>query len=126
MLAALCVGVGGFVGAVLRYLAGLALPRAAFPISTFVVNVVGSFLIGLIVGVVNVRPEVLPPNAVLFLKTGVCGGFTTFSTFSLEAFDLMDQGSWGLAAAYAVASVACCVLGVFLGRLASLRLTPSA
>lgn len=107
MLGALCVGAGGFVGAVLRHLAGLALPEAAFPVSTFFVNVVGSFVIGLIVGAVNVRPEVLSPNAVLFLKTGLCGGFTTFSTFSLETFDLMDQGSWGLAAVYAVASVAC-------------------
>lgn len=119
------MGAGGFVGAVLRYLAGLALPGAAFPISTFAVNVVGSFAIGLIVGVVNLRPEVLPSNAVLFLKTGVCGGFTTFSTFSLETFDLMDQGSWGLAAVYAAASVVCCVLGVFLGRLVSLRLAPA-
>lgn len=126
MVAALCVGAGGFVGAVLRYLAGLALPGAAFPVSTFFVNVVGSFVIGLIVGAVDVRPEWLPANAVLFLKTGVCGGFTTFSTFSLETFDLMDQGSWGLAAGYAVASVACCVAGVFLGRLVSLRLMPAA
>lgn len=122
MLAALCVGAGGFVGAVLRYLASLVLPESAFPVATFAVNVLGSFAIGLIVGAVDARPGMLSPNAVLFLKTGVCGGFTTFSTFSLETLGLFERGAWLLGGVYAAASFICCVAGVFCGRLVALRL----
>lgn len=126
MLGALCVGAGGFVGAVLRYLASLVLPESVFPVATFAVNVLGSFAIGLIVGAADARPGMLSSNAMLFLKTGVCGGFTTFSTFSLETLNLIEGGSYGLAAGYAAASLACCVLGVLAGRLMALRLAPAA
>lgn len=122
MLGALCVGAGGFVGAVLRYLASLVLPESAFPVTTFAVNVMGSFAIGLIVGAADARPGMLSPNAVLFLKTGVCGGFTTFSTFSLETLGLFERGAWLLGGVYAAASLICCVVGVFCGRLVALRL----
>lgn len=120
----LWVGAGGFIGAVLRYLVGLALPvgEGAFPAATFAVNLIGSFAIGLITGAVEARPGTLPADMVLFLKTGICGGFTTFSTFSLETFQLFERGAWALGSAYAAASLLCCVVGVLLGRCAALRL----
>lgn len=120
----LWVGLGGFVGAVLRYLVGLALPvgEGAFPVATFAVNLVGSFAIGFVVGAVEARPGALSSEMVLFLKTGVCGGFTTFSTFSLETLQLFERGAWALGGVYAAASLACCVAGVLLGRCAALRL----
>ncbi len=122
MLSVLCVGAGGFAGAVLRYGASLAVPESAFPVATFAVNVLGSFVMGLVVGAVDARPGMLSPNMVLFLKTGLCGGFTTFSTFSLETLGLFEEGAWLLGGAYAAASLVCCVVGVFCGRAVALHL----
>ena len=81
----LAVGLGGFVGAVCRYLLGLIPLRNGhgFPVTTMIVNVLGAFAIGCIVGLVAKHTD-LDPRVVLFLKTGICGGFTTFSTFALE------------------------------------------
>ncbi|MEE0706671.1 MAG: CrcB family protein, partial [Adlercreutzia sp.] len=73
-------------------------------------------------GTVEARPGALSSEMVLFLKTGVCGGFTTFSTFSLETLQLFEHGAWALGGVYAAASLACCVAGVLLGRCAALRL----
>ena len=82
MIAALCVGAGGFLGAIARYLLGLIPYQGDFPLITFAINFVGAFIIGVVFEVANIRPGMLSDNAVLFLKTGLCGGFTTFSTFS--------------------------------------------
>lgn len=84
MIAALCVGAGGFCGAIARYLLGLLPYQGQFPLITFVINFTGAVAIGAVVEAASVRPGMLPSNAVLFVKTGLCGGFTTFSTFSLE------------------------------------------
>ena len=84
MIAALCVGAGGFCGAIARYLLGLLPYQGQFPLITFVINFTGAVAIGAVVEAASIRPGMLPPNAVLFVKTGLCGGFTTFSTFSLE------------------------------------------
>lgn len=114
----LAVGLGGFVGAVLRYLVGL-IPLGAqplFPIKTFLVNLIGAFAIGLIVALAA-KNSALDPRLVLFLKVGICGGFTTFSTFALETMDLLQAGHVGVALAYAVVSVVACVLAVFAGQL---------
>ena len=91
----LAVGLGGAIGAVLRYLLGQAIPRLAggFPLGTFCVNIVGCFAIG------------IDPRLVLFLQTGICVGFTTFSTFSFETVSLMDEGKIPLALLYLCASV---------------------
>ena len=83
MIAALCVGAGGFCGAIARYLLGLLPYQGQFPLITFIINFTGAVAIGAVVEAASIRPGMLPPNAVLFLKTGLCGGFTTFSTFSL-------------------------------------------
>ncbi|WP_246597492.1 fluoride efflux transporter CrcB [Faecalicatena faecalis] len=107
------VGLGGAVGAMLRYAISLLPYRGGFPFLTLVTNLCGAVLIGYIAGTAAQRQ--VPPNLVLFLKTGVCGGFTTFSTFSLEAYTLMEQGRYGQAGAYAVLSVVLCLAGVWCG-----------
>jgi CrcB protein len=122
------VGLGGCLGAVARYAVGLlpfaSLGLGAFPLATFVINAVGSLCIGVVAGLADTGAG-LPQNVVLFLKTGVCGGFTTFSTFSLETFGLLEDGRYALGAGYAVLSCVCCVAGVAaglaLGRLAAAR-----
>jgi CrcB protein len=112
------VGIGGCVGAVARYAVGLA-PFAAswtgsFPLTTFLINVVGSLVIGVVAGAVGAGAA-LPVGAVLFLKTGLCGGFTTFSTFSLETFELLEAGKYATGLGYAGLSCVCCVAGAAAG-----------
>lgn len=116
---ALIVGCGGFIGAALRYICSELLGSAslgAFPFATFAINVVGSFLIGFMSVFL---PACFPGNKepLLFVSTGILGGFTTFSTFSLETFGLIESHNYGMAAAYAASSFVVCVLGVCLGRI---------
>lgn len=111
------VALGGAVGAVCRYLLGLipTFGRHNFPFTTLLINFLGAFIIG-IVAFGSERLN-LNQNLTLFLKVGLCGGFTTFSTFSLEAFNLLERGSYITAFAYILASVTLCILGVFLGKI---------
>lgn len=113
----LFVGLGGGAGAVCRYLVGMlpVLQRGAFPLATLVINLLGSFLIGLIAQRAS-GPAGLDPNLVLFLKVGFCGGFTTFSTFSLESLTLLEEGRLGLFTLYAVLSLGLCIAGAALGK----------
>lgn len=106
------VALGGGLGAVCRY--GLTfLPIGGdFPVKTLITNLLGAILIGFVVGVSGQ----IAANATLFLKTGVCGGFTTFSTFSLEAVTLLEEGRWLSGGGYLLLSVALCLVGVALGR----------
>ena len=78
------------------------------------INGVGAVVIGLVVAA-GVRTD-LSPTLLLFLQVGVCGGFTTFSTFSLESLVLLEDGHTGLFAAYVLASVGLCLAGVWLGK----------
>ena len=106
MLSCIAVGLGGFLGAVLRYLIGL-IPLdldSGFPIKTFIINIVGCFAIGLITAAAA-KNNNMNSNLVLFLKVGICGGFTTFSSFALETADLIKAGSVGVAVLYAVLSL---------------------
>lgn len=117
MLDCLAVGLGGFAGSVLRYLAGrlpLQSPEG-FPYATLIINVLGSFAIGLIAAVAAKHADI-DPRLVLFLRVGLCGGFTTFSTFSSETFSLLRAGSYGGAAVYVLLSVLLGVLAVFLAH----------
>lgn len=93
MIQCMFVGIGGFIGAVCRYLMGLIPLGAdmAFPVKTFMVNLIGAFLIGLITACA-VKYNVNDSNWVLMLRVGVCGGFTTFSTFAFEMTDLARGG----------------------------------
>ena len=106
MMNILAVGLGGFVGAVCRYLIGLISLKEnfIFPIKTFGINVVGCLVIGL-VSVIAAKNNALNPHLLLFLKVGVCGGFTTFSTFALETTDLIRNGNMAVAFFYVVSSV---------------------
>lgn len=110
MIKCLFIGIGGFIGSVLRYLIGLipVQAKSGFPIKTLIINIVGSFMIGLIVAYVSKNQNV-NENIILMLKIGICGGFTTFSTFAYETSDLIQKGNVGLAILYMLLS---CVLGV--------------
>lgn len=109
----LFVALGGAFGAVCRYALSLVTVKIDFPLMTFITNLLGAFFIGLIVGFAGKKNA--PANLVLFLKTGFCGGFTTFSTFSLEAYNLFQSGLYGTAVLYAVLSLVLCIAGVALG-----------
>ena len=109
------VALGGAIGAIGRYAISLIPVKTEFPILTLITNILGAILIGFIVGVVSNRDDV-SQNTILFWKTGVCGGFTTFSTFSLEAFNLFEKKSYLAGGAYVILSVTFCILGVLCGR----------
>ena len=110
------VGLGGFVGAVLRYLISIIPIKTGFPLHTFLTNIAGALIIGIVVGLIDA--DVLPKSHhQLFWKTGFCGGLTTFSTFSFESLSLVEAGKYAQGAAYIVLSILFCILGVFLGRM---------
>ena len=111
----LFVALGGAVGAMGRYAISLIPVKMEFPILTLITNIIGAILIGFIVGIVSGK-EGVSENTVLFWKTGICGGFTTFSTFSLEAYDLIEKKLYIAAGSYMALSVACCIFGVFCGQ----------
>ena len=100
-------------GRVINMTGLLFVGAGGFPLLTLFINVIGALAIGIIAGL-SARKN-LPQNAVLFLKTGVCGGFTTFSTFSLEAYNLLEQGYLRASAVYIILSVVCCLAGVAVG-----------
>ncbi|HEY6571348.1 MAG TPA: fluoride efflux transporter CrcB [Candidatus Limnocylindrales bacterium] len=121
----LLVGLGGFGGAVLRWLVdGWVSERnpSAFPLGTFVVNLTGSFVLGVLFAWVLER-DVLPPDVRLPLMVGFLGAYTTFSTFMLESWRLVEEGAYGLAMANLVGSVVLGLVAVVAG-LAVGRLVP--
>jgi fluoride exporter len=108
-LAFLLVGLGGAVGSMLRYAVKLVLPQpdpAAFPWATLVVNVVGSFAIGLLGGVLTGDSH---ERYRLFILVGVLGGFTTYSSFALEADQLFRAERWWIALVYIAATNVLCI-----------------
>ena len=109
------VALGGAFGAMARYALSLIPVKSDFPILTLVTNILGAILIGFIVGIAEAKNGV-SDEAMLFLKTGVCGGFTTFSTFSLEAANMFDEKRAFAGGLYMVLSCTFCVLGVYVGR----------
>lgn len=118
----LAVFAGGAVGAIARALVGEALPPepGRWPWATFAVNIVGAFLLGLLVTRLQER---VPPSAYRrpLLGTGLCGALTTFSTFQVELLEMLDADRAGLAAAYAAASIAAGCLAVALATNLSRR-----
>lgn len=114
----IAVGAGGCLGAISRFLFGAAFQRlipSHFPFSTLLINVIGAFLMGLLSGIFLFRyPE--KETLKLFCTVGLLGGFTTFSTFSLEALNLFSEGKTGFGVIYMIASVVLCLLAVWLGR----------
>lgn len=116
MMECLIVGAGGFIGAVLRYLIGLIpmSPESGFPVKTFLINIIGAFVIG-IAAVLAARNS-LDPKISLFLKVGICGGFTTFSSFALETNQLMAKGQIVTSVCYVTLSVLFGVFAVFAAQ----------
>lgn len=117
MLNCIFVGIGGFIGSILRYLIGL-LPihtTNGFPIKTLAINIIGAFLIG-IISVVAGKNKSLSPQFVLMIKVGVCGGFTTFSTFAYEVTDLLKSGDMWIAMLYICMSTILSVCAVFAAQ----------
>ena len=116
-MTALYVAIGGALGALLRYATTLAV---AAPLGTLIVNVLGSFVMGLAFVLVAAKGL---DRAALFLMTGVLGGFTTFSAFSLDAYRLYEKGELTSAGVYVagsvVLSVGGLVLGILVGRMVS-------
>lgn len=119
MTRVLLVGIGGFVGSILRYwMSGFVQAAAAptsFPVGTFAVNVLGSLLIGVLSGVADAR-GVLGPDARALLVVGLLGGFTTFSAFANETFDALRGGAVIVGVANVVLSVGACLFAVWMGR----------
>ena len=129
MQAALLIGIGGAIGSVARYGLGELRARwlgAGFPYGTLAANILGSMLIGMLAGLLGVdgRP-LLPMPLRLLLMTGFCGGFTTFSAFSLQTMELIQGGSWERAALYVLASLVTCLLGVWAGWTLALAINSS-
>jgi fluoride exporter len=113
----LIVFLGAGIGGALRHGVNVGATRLfgfGFPYGTLIVNILGSFVMGLFAGYFAFRPGV-PQHARLFLTTGILGGFTTFSTFSLDTALLIERHSFGLAAGYVIGSVAAGLSALFFG-----------
>ena len=116
-MAYIVVFLGGGLGAALRHGINLAVARmlgAGFPYATFFINVTGSFVMGLIAAWFAFKGDA-SQHWRLFLTTGILGGYTTFSTFSLDAALLYERGQLALAAAYVIGSVVLGLIGLFAG-----------
>ena len=112
----LLVFIGGGFGSGLRYIIGKYLNSnlGSFPIGTFTVNIIGSLLIGLILGYAA-KENSLSQNQVLLLATGFCGGFTTFSAFANENFQLLKTGDIMQFSIYTISSIVVGLIAVFIG-----------
>jgi len=111
------VFVGGGLGATLRHVINMTCARCmgtAFPWGTFIINITGSTVMGLIAGYLAYKGEASQPWR-LFLMTGILGGYTTFSAFSLDTALLYERGELGLALAYVLGSVVLSIAGLFAG-----------
>jgi fluoride exporter len=118
MLATFLIFLGGGIGSALRHgvnLTSAALFGVSFPWGTFIVNVLGSFLIGVLAAYFAFKSDAASQSLRLFLTTGILGGFTTFSAFSLDFAVLAERGELAQAAAYVAGSVVVSLIAIFLG-----------
>jgi fluoride exporter len=116
MLDLLLVMLGGALGSLARYGVGLGVAQifgSTFPLGTLIINISGSFLLGILVSLSG--PMAISSGTRLFLATGLCGGFTTFSTFSVETLNLMEKGSYGLALVYLLGNLMGGILAAWVG-----------
>jgi CrcB protein len=110
----LLVAAGGGMGAMLRYGTFFLVKNQPFPYATLLINILGSFLLGIIMAL-SLKNDHISEGAKLFLATGICGGFTTFSTFSFENITLLQQGKYNLAFIYILSSVLAGLTAAWLG-----------
>lgn len=114
----IAIGLGGFSGAVLRYLTSLAfnryLPSLQLPMSTFVVNVIGCFIMGILFAY-GLRGNWINEDLKLALTVGFCGAFTTFSAFTLENYHLLQEGKWLIGGIYITLSIVFCLFAFIAG-----------
>ena len=118
------IAIGSAIGGMSRYLVGGLVQRLAggtFPAGTLFINVTGSFLLGAILRY-GVETTTLTPEVRALLTVGICGGYTTFSTFSYETVALLEDGEWTRAALYVALSVGLSLLATFLGFAAAREL----
>ena len=118
MLEFLFVGVGGFIGSCARYGLNLLTARINFPMGTLLSNVIAGLFIGFIIGMEN-QNFAISPRVRLFLTTGLMGGLSTFSTFSLETIQLFQKGQYLLGAGNVALNLFLSLAGVLLGMLAA-------
>jgi fluoride exporter len=117
MIKLLVIGFGGFLGSILRYVVGKSIDgkwSTSFPWGTLTINVVGSFVIGLVY-MLAIRKVGITENWRLFLGVGFCGGFTTFSAFAWESVNLLDQKLIGTSLIYISSSIIFSLLAVVAG-----------
>ncbi len=123
MTSVLWVFLGGGLGCLCRYGIGLLMIHSNFPFGTFVSNVISCFILGILIGLTS--EEILRNQHKLFLMTGFCGGFSTFSTYSAEIVQLFQSGQVVNASIYLSASVAagiaCIIIGIALTRILSFQ-----
>ncbi len=110
----LIVFVGGGLGAMLRLLGYVFIPGHNFPYATLFVNILGSIFIGIFFGI-NIRHGFFSEDMKLFLATGICGGFTTFSAFSIENLGMIQQGKIAMAFLYITSSVLLALVATWIG-----------
>src|SRR5687768_4002295 len=110
----LLVGLGGGLGSMLRYAAYLLVDAKSYPWATLTINIIGCFIIGIILAI-SLKDESFSNNWKLFLATGICGGFTTFSAFSAENMAMLQNGKTAIAAIYIAVSVVLGIAASFLG-----------
>lgn len=111
------IGFGGAIGSILRYLTSIGIQKKvaiSFPLATFLTNGIGCLLMGLIVGYLT-KNALIESNLKWLLVTGFCGGYTTFSAFSLENIQLIQQHQWATALIYSLGSVGIGIAAVYLG-----------
>ena len=114
----LIAGTGGFIGTILRFLVSRYFQEntfSLFPWGTFTVNILGSLLIGIIYGITE-KGNLLSPEIRIFLTVGICGGFTTFSSLTNDAFMLLQEKEWLKLSLYTSLSFFLGLVAVYLGR----------
>lgn len=107
-------GLGGAIGTMMRFAVYVLIKPASFPFATLIINILGSFVIGIVFGIALKNID-FDNNWKVFLATGICGGFTTFSAFSMENFQLLQQGKYFSSITYILVSVIAGILATWLG-----------
>jgi CrcB protein len=109
------VGVGGMMGAIARYLLGSIIKSVTFPYATGLINILGAIIMGIVMGLA--AKGQISPSLRLFLATGICGGFTTFSAFAWENLELLQQQRYGSFLVYTAGTLALGIIATAIGYL---------